>query len=564
MVASFAKADVNIAYFYSKDCLMCKEIEPFINEIENYSFVNVEKYEVTLYPYHPSKNDSLFDNLTYAYRCLHDVPIIFVANEWFYFGNRSDLEKEKEELLQTLEELKNYSIPSPIKGRKLVYPKPVCVLLFYNSSKNENVNSIIVALEENITYLRIDRLDISYSINKSLLEKLGGNETPLLYIGNESYPLSVYNISFIVKEAKKYERIGIDFPPLYEEKKICILLFYKSGCPSCLRVKAKLEALGTIYPLEIKEYDIDINVDANNKKNIELLMKYYTKYNVTRSHNTNIFIGDKYFYSEIQLDEVEGEIKKWLGTGLSCPKSGEKINERMLSGILAVVIVGGLLDGINPCAFATLVFFIAYLERAKKKAVIPVGLSFAVGIYICYLMIGLGLLEALSIVRKAISLYLYMAIGIAAIILGFFSLFDFFAIRKGKKATFQLPLFIKKRRGRLIKKITEDKKIAILAFIAFATGFAISALEFACTGQVLIPVIATIQSSTSLWSIAFFYLLIYNLMFILPLFIILLLFYFGYSSAKIGKLHKKSYGYTKLLIGIFLLLLGIIMLHHVY
>jgi len=553
LLAGFARADVNMAYFYSKNCLMCEKIQPFIEELENYSYVNIDKYEVTLSPYHPNRNDSLLENLSYAYHSVRDVPIIFFANEWFYFGNESMASKEKERLLKSLQELKNYSIPSPIKGERLVYPKPVSILLFYNSSKNESLDGIINAFEKNITFIRIDKLDVKYSRNMSIMEKLGKGETPLIFIGEKSYSLQIYNISYVVKEAKKYEKIGIDFPSAYEEKSICILFFYRSSCISCLRIKARLEALSTIYPLNIKEYD------TLYKKNEELLMKYCAKYNITKPHNANIFIGDKYFYSEAQMNELEQEIKNWLGIGLSCPREGE-VSEKLLQGLLFVVILGGLLDGINPCAFATLVFFIAYLERAKKEAIVPIGLSFAVGIYICYLMISVGLLEFMNVIRRAVSIYLYIAIGVAAIILGIFSLFDFFIIKKGGKAVLQLPLFLKKRRGRIIKRITEDKKITALAIIAFATGFAISALEFACTGQVLVPVVTMIQTS----ALAFIYLLIYNFMFIVPLLIILMLFHFGYSSARIGEMQKKSYGYAKLLIGIFLLVLGSVMLYHVF
>jgi hypothetical protein len=38
------------------------------------------------------------------------------------------------------------------------------------------------------------------------------------------------------------------------------------------------------------------------------------------------------------------------------------------------------------------------------------------------------------------------------------------------------------------------------------------------------------------------------------------MFRLGYSASRIGEMHKKSYGYTKLFIGFFLILLGFLMI----
>ncbi|RLF52489.1 MAG: hypothetical protein DRN11_01060 [Thermoplasmata archaeon] len=558
-IASYSKADVTMAYFYSKDCLVCQKIEPFISYLENLSYVEVEKYKVELLPEKMNENDSLLYNLSEAYNAIRIVPIIFMANEWYFF-NESNLEEEKQRLLNDLEELKNYSIESPIKNGKLNYPKPVCILIVYNS-KHENVKWAVNEFEKNIKFVRVDVIDIKYKENESIAKKLGVEETPVVFIGEKSYLLNKQNISFLINEAKKYEKIGLAFPSAYEEKEICMLLFYNPKCSSCREFRRMLDILATKYPLDIKVYNINL------EENYDLLLDYYEKYNITKSHSTNLFVGDKYFYSIAQKDEIEGEIKKWLHNGLDCPTPGKGNPEEFLKKYtLIAVAVGGLLDGVNPCAFATLIFFIAYLERVKRKeAILPIGISFAIAIYICYFLIGLGFLEFLNAIEgiEILSLYLYGVIGFSAVILGFFSLYDFVAIRKEKKVVLQLPNFLKKRRGRVIKRITEDKKIALLALIAFISGFLISAIEFACTGQILLPIIAVIKSSTASKTLALIYLIIYNIMFILPLLFILALFYFGYSSKAMAGAQKKSYAYVKLFIGIFLIIIGSYMVYRI-
>ena len=74
--------------------------------LENLSYVKVEKYKVELLPEKMNENDSLLYNLSEAYNAIRIVPIIFMANEWYFF-NESNLEEEKQRLLNDLEELKN-------------------------------------------------------------------------------------------------------------------------------------------------------------------------------------------------------------------------------------------------------------------------------------------------------------------------------------------------------------------------------------------------------------------------------------------------------------------------
>lgn len=548
-----AKGDVTIAYFYSDNCLLCEEIAPYIAQLENLSNVTIDSYKIAFSPNDDFSNHTLFRDICYDYGSLHDVPIMFLANEWFYFGNRSALPQTMESLNETIDELRAYDIVSPVQNGRFVYPKPVSALVCYNSSKGETISQLENALEENITYVRVDTLDVSFPSNMSLFGKLHAKETPVVFIGNTSYPFTG-NVSQIVEEAKIYEKIGIEFPSAYTQHSVCVTFFYKSTCSSCLEMKSMIEVLARKYPIELSEYDIFDN------KNNELLLDYYAHYNITRSRNSNVFIGDSYFYSESQIDEIEREIKQWLITGLDCP---EIKDEETTLPTLLVVITGGLIDSINPCAFATLIFFIAYLERSRKEAIVPVGLSFAAGIYVCYFLIGVGLYAFINVISSVISTYLYVAVGVAAVILGLFSIGDFFILKKGGKATLQLPMFLKKRRGRIIKNITGDKKITLLIVIAFSTGLAISALEFACTGQVLIPVITAIQESTRL-ATAIGYLILYTTIFILPLLVLLYLFHKGSSSEAIGGTYKKIYHYTKLATGIFLIILGFIMLYKVF
>ena len=62
---------------------------------------------------------------------------------------------------------------------------------------------------------------------------------------------------------------------------------------------------------------------------------------------------------------------------------------------VGVVLGSGLLDGVNPCAFATVVFLLSYLQlrHPRRRQLWQVGLGFVVGVFATYYVLGLGLAE---------------------------------------------------------------------------------------------------------------------------------------------------------------------------
>jgi cytochrome b561 len=86
--------------------------------------------------------------------------------------------------------------------------------------------------------------------------------------------------------------------------------------------------------------------------------------------------------------------------------------------------------------------------------------------------------------------------------------------------------------------------------MAFVTGFVISLLEFACTGQVYLPTIIYVMSQPELASQAFLYLVLYCLMFILPLVVVFVLSYFGTSSEQLSQFVNRHTSTIKFITGV--------------
>ena len=115
------------------------------------------------------------------------------------------------------------------------------------------------------------------------------------------------------------------------------------------------------------------------------------------------------------------------------------------------MLIAGLIDGLNPCAFATIVFLVSYLSFLGKqsKEILTYGLIFTSGVFIAYILAGMGLmagfrqLSGFPMITKGI----YLVIGTFAIVLGIISFYDYILFRRGQiaKMKLQLPMALKKK-----------------------------------------------------------------------------------------------------------------------
>jgi cytochrome c biogenesis protein CcdA len=74
----------------------------------------------------------------------------------------------------------------------------------------------------------------------------------------------------------------------------------------------------------------------------------------------------------------------------------------------------------------------------------------------------------------------------------------------------------------------------------------VSILELACTGQVYLPTIIFVTSVPELQVRAFLYLILYNLLFVLPLVIVFILAYYGTSSRDLMRFLERNAATVKL------------------
>ncbi|MDY6873384.1 MAG: hypothetical protein SVR81_05385 [Chloroflexota bacterium] len=338
--------------------------------------------------------------------------------------------------------------------------------------------------------------------------------------------------------------------------------FYQTGCKECSRVEADLTYLRSKYPqLQIQEYNIYDHAD------LATWMTEQVDYQ-GNFHSPALFIGDavlvgEELYPDAIIPLLEDNIQNgteayWLDFD---PEQGQQtiIDRFKDMGWLAVVFAG-LVDGINPCAFATLIFFVSYLTLSgrKGKEVLLVGGGFTLGVFIAYLAVGLGLYQILEVVGatlELISKIVYGLTGVFCLVLAVMSFVDFAKARRGEigDMLLKLPEPLRKRINATIRK---GRNTSNYVFGAFVAGLLVSLLELACTGQVYLPTIIFVSSIPELRLQAVLYLALYNLMFILPLIVIFVLVYFGTTSKDLTNFLQKRAALVKFLMGLIFIGLG--------
>ena len=221
-----------------------------------------------------------------------------------------------------------------------------------------------------------------------------------------------------------------------------------------------------------------------------------------------------------------------------------------LTGRLAFlpVLAAGLLDGVNPCAFTTLIFLLAALSYAGRgrREILLIGGFFSLAVLVTYFLLGLGLFQALRLADGfPLAARLLRWVLIAALaLLSAMSLYDFFQIRAGRanRILGQLPGPLKRRIHSSIRS-----RVGSLALVSssLVLGALVSVFELACTGQVYFPTLAYL-ARTRRETAAFFYLILYNLGFIAPLLAVFALSWAGVASQRFTSFLQRSMGPVKL------------------
>jgi glutaredoxin len=338
-------------------------------------------------------------------------------------------------------------------------------------------------------------------------------------------------------------------------KPIYLALAYVTGCPHC-------EAVNNFILSESETYDIR-TLYINAITNQTLLSQYLVYYNVPQSDWGAVpilFVNGTYRVGDTDsISFLSSNLAAFAQTGVPLPAVGSSN-----LGSLSILEITGLalVDSINPCAFAVLIFLLSTMfmyNPTKKYRLLLGGVSFALGIFAFYLVIGVALLLGIKSVLAVTGLrnvYVYGAFGIFSIALGLFNLKDY--ISYGSLGfTTEVPMRWRPKMLGTMDKVLLSKIATVPG--AFIAGVLVTAFLLPCiTGPYFVA--GSLLKDLSLGS-AVLWLSYYNILFVLPMLIITALVYFSFTSIdKASEFREKNIKKLHLIAGILLIIVGVIML----
>lgn len=471
-----------------------------------------------------------------------------------------------------------------IKVKANVLPSFVLIDYFYSEDCEEclYVKEEILDKFSRKYNLRVRVFDVKDSSNYkhlvSLEEKYGGNgsEMPVIVVGE--YILRG------VSEIEKFLEGGIleslmdrgtiplssgsertRFNLFLSLRGAQIVYFFNKNCGACENVEKEISFLER-NKFRVVRYNIE---KKENKQLNEAFCEVY-KVPVDKRLTTPMVFAGRHFltYEDLQKTrfrewffihrENMGDIPLMQVLSLS-HDANSAIKERFEKMGMVAILSAGLLDGVNPCAFATILFLVAFLSAVgkKKKETLLVGIVYSAVVFVAYFLIGLGLIKTIGalVVTAIISKSILLLVALFSLFLSVVSFYDYLKIKQGKtgEAKLQLPGFIKKKIHSIIREKMKMKNLFVAAVIS---GFFISLSEFVCTGQIYLPTLIFVSEIPSLRIKALAYLFVYNVAFIVPLLIVFVAAYKGMSSSVLNRFYKSKVEIVKLISAAFFVFLG--------
>lgn len=248
---------------------------------------------------------------------------------------------------------------------------------------------------------------------------------------------------------------------------------------------------------------------------------------------------------------------------INIPVTGTAVESKTaaaaLRWTLPTVLLAGIVDGFNPCSFAIMISLAGILAIGgrKRRARIIGGLAFCAGTFVTYMLMGLGLMQALKALEglRVVHDIVMVILALLLFVLSFLSFRDALKYKKVpvfSVVTLKLPEGVKV----LIRKIAMERWSGpAVALAGFGCAFLVTLLDALCTGQVYVPVLALISREPGAWR-SFALLALYNLAFIVPLVAVFVLASKTTDAFQMAKWSSRNVIPAKIALGFLFALLG--------
>lgn len=333
------------------------------------------------------------------------------------------------------------------------------------------------------------------------------------------------------------------------------ILFYGNGCPHCAKVQQYIKDSQIN-----KQFDLHQKEVFFNKTNLKEFNGYIEKHNLTYDKIGVPFLiinsgtdckyinGDiniiEYFSGKLaQISAAACKDTAWTGTTQPIEKS---LRQRF--AFFWIMLPAAISDSINPCAFAVMLLLLSTIlsrHKSRRKTLLAWGL-FALAVFLTYLAMGIWLFSALATTNN--TFVLKLVVGTLWLLVWLANLKDYF--RYGKWFVMEVPFSRRPKMMDLIERVSSPRW-------AFLVGILVSLFLLPCSSGPYFTILWYLSSQSQNLNLRWYiYLIVYNLIFVLPMFVIAILVWFWYAS--VDKLAKIKHDKTKLIhLIVWILMLGL-------
>ncbi|NCU39781.1 cytochrome c biogenesis protein [Candidatus Falkowbacteria bacterium] len=322
------------------------------------------------------------------------------------------------------------------------------------------------------------------------------------------------------------------------------ILYYGNGCPHCTEVEDFINSNSFDFSIEQKEiYQNKANAEEFNRICSEEGISLMNRGVPFLYAENECFVGDKQIISYLSAKQESAETERPVS-------NASDIKTNFSESLTMPILIGAaLVDSINPCEFAVLLILIAtILASGNRKRALLSGLAYSASIFISYFLMGLGLYSVISSFGTPV--VFMKVIGFIAILIGLFNVKDFFWYGKG--FLMEVPLSWRPKLKSLVKSMTGPLS-------AFLVGFLVSLFLLPCTSGPYVVILGMLGHSETFLR-AIWLLVLYNLIFVLPMIIISIGMYFGMNVEKAEETRNKNLKLLHLIAGVIMVAMGIFLI----
>lgn len=349
-----------------------------------------------------------------------------------------------------------------------------------------------------------------------------------------------------------------------KDTNVNIFVFWSPTCPHCQDALVYINTLPETYPwITLHSHNV-----VDFPESAHLFQQMATAHGEEASSVPSIFVCGQLF---VGWDSPAGVGNAVVQAAQSCRSESEpetakrrnelqapligKINADDYSLPIFTLIVAGL-DAFNPCAFFVLLFLLSMLVHAHSRArMLLIGGTFVLISGLVYFVFMAAWLNFFILIGN-IS-WITLVAGMVAIVIGVFGIKDFLLAFRGPSLSIS-DQHKPKLFDRIRSLLTIDSMPTLMAG-TIILALAANTYELLCTAGFPMVYTRTLTLHALDQPTYYFYLALYNVIYVVPLMVIVLLFTI---TLGIRKLSVNQGRLLKLLSGVMMLELGSVLLFH--